>query len=234
MRTIILLAPALLVAGGLAAAQDLAGDWHGAVEVANDAPLRLALHITRDHTATLDSIDEGAMGLRVDSINRDGSLLKFELQSLGGAYQGEVAEDGSVIRGWWKQDGGTWPLNWERGEDPADTPRLFDADRARQGGRACARVFYGGRLSELWRRLAPVMRQAMGSEAGLREFRQRSLGQLGSETAISSESVRTEGVLQIYRRVARFAKSRELIEVRFAFNAQGNVTEICVHPAPSL
>jgi hypothetical protein len=45
----------------LAAAQNIEGSWHASLEVKDDAPLRLALHVTREKSgalkATLDSID---------------------------------------------------------------------------------------------------------------------------------------------------------------------------------
>ena len=72
----------LVLAAALAAAvpslgQEIAGDWHGSVEVTNDAPLRLAIHVHRDGSgarkATLDSVDEGGTDLPIDSISAMGS-----------------------------------------------------------------------------------------------------------------------------------------------------------------
>jgi hypothetical protein len=60
-----------LLAAMPAAGQNIQGDWHGALDVENDAPLRLALHIKLGNsgvfTATLDSVDEDGTALPVDS-----------------------------------------------------------------------------------------------------------------------------------------------------------------------
>jgi hypothetical protein len=231
MRAPILFASILLLSGGYALAQDIIGEWHGAVEVANDAPLRLALHISHGGTATLDSVDEGGTGLPVDSIHLNGFMLHFEMKSIGGVYDGKIAPDGSKITGEWRQDGGIWPLDWEWGKDPADITGPSDPERAEQNGRLCVGLLYDGNLSGLWSRLSPVMRQQLKTEAGLREFRDRLLRGVGSEIAVSSESVQAAGALQVYCRLARFTKSQGNTEVRFEFNNRGAITEISVQPA---
>ncbi len=65
MTRLTLLLGVPLLTAALAPAQQIAGEWHGFVEVKDDAPLRLALHITRDHPlkAAVDSADEGGMGV---------------------------------------------------------------------------------------------------------------------------------------------------------------------------
>lgn len=60
------------------------GDWRGTLD-AGAAKLDLILHITRKDgtlTATLDSPDQGATGLAVDSIAVSGKGLRFEMKSL--------------------------------------------------------------------------------------------------------------------------------------------------------
>jgi hypothetical protein len=221
MRGTSLLAAILLAGAGIAPAEDIAGDWHGSVEVSNDAPLRLALHIGRDNKANLDSMDEGGMAIPVDSVTVNGSTMKFEMKSIGGSYEGKIAAGGTRITGAWTQDGGVWPLIWQRGEDPAGITRPIGEQEAIRKGRTYTQWFYEGSLANLWPKLAPVMQQALVSEAGLSQLRDRMLRQMGSESKLTAESVKPAGALQIYRRRATFDKSEEEVEVEFAFDPRG-------------
>src|ERR1700733_1760681 len=97
-------------------AQDIAGDWKGTISTPT-LQVRVALHITKAGTglnATLDSIDQGALGLPVSSLTLNSSTLKFTVAAANGAYEGKVAPNGGSIDGIWTQ-GGPFPLKFERG-----------------------------------------------------------------------------------------------------------------------
>lgn len=102
----------------VARAETVTGDWHGTLH-AGAQELRLALHISSDPkgglAATMDSIDQGGMGMPVTSITLSGSALKFELQNIGGSYEGKVNADSTKISGTWRQGGGELPLEFSRG-----------------------------------------------------------------------------------------------------------------------
>jgi hypothetical protein len=222
---------ALLCAAALAPAQDISGDWHGSVEVTNDAPLRLALHIANRNTTSVDSADEGVTALPVDSIEVNGTTLRFEIKSIAGVYEGKIAPDGSRITGAWSQDGGVWLLVWEKGKDPENITQPILEAEAQRNGQAYTRWFYEGKLAELWRNLSPVMQQALGSEAKLAEYRERTMRQLGSETQIVGESVKPDGVLQVYRRIAKFRRAEGNVQVKFAFGPRGSVAVFSIGAA---
>ena len=227
-----LLAVPLLLAA-FAPAQEVAGEWHGSLDVKDDAPLRLALHITREDLlkATLDSVDEGGTGLAVDSITVNGSLMKFEMKNVGGVFEGKIAPDGSRIVGSWTQDGAIWPLTWERGEDPANITKPFNEQEAKRKGQMYTQWFYEGKLSDLWLKLSPVMQQALGAEGNLNQFREQVRRQFGKETGLAEESVKAEGALQVYKRLVRFEKSDVPVEVELAFDSRGSVAVFHVRPA---
>ena len=135
----------VLLAAVTVVGQSIQGDWHGALDVENDAPLRLALHVTLENSglfkATLDSVDEDGTALPVDSFTANASAVRFEMKDIGGIYEGKIAAGGSSITGSWKQNGGTWPLTWERGGDPADMIELFDGKKRLRKGAPMCRVF---------------------------------------------------------------------------------------------
>jgi pimeloyl-ACP methyl ester carboxylesterase len=108
---------------GYAQAQ-LAGDWQGTLS-AGGAQLRLALHIAAAKdgslTATLDSIDQGAIGIPVSSVTLKDSKLSLTVDAVHGTYEGTVNKDASEIDGMWSQ-GTTLELNWKRGSFAAAPP----------------------------------------------------------------------------------------------------------------
>ncbi len=99
-------------------AQDPVGDWRGTLD-AGMAKLRTQLHIKKEtsgtYTATMDSIDQGAKGIPVQTVAVSDRSFKFELTNFGVTYQGTVSEDGSKIEGTLSQGGQSFPLVLERG-----------------------------------------------------------------------------------------------------------------------
>ena len=92
------------------------GDWKGTLEAAG-TKLDLVLHIsTKDGAlaATLDSPDQGATGLAIDSISVTGKSLRFEMKSLGASYEGLFSADGSQIEGQFSQQGLRLALTFKR------------------------------------------------------------------------------------------------------------------------
>lgn len=122
MKTTLLLA-ALVAAANLGAqAQDIHGDWQGSLKV-GQAELHLLLHVskTSDGTwkATLDSLDQGAMGIPISTISLQDSTLTFTSDAIHGSYEGKVNADASAMEGTWTQ-GQPLPLNFTRAVKPSD------------------------------------------------------------------------------------------------------------------
>jgi pimeloyl-ACP methyl ester carboxylesterase len=92
------------------------GDWKGTLDAAG-TKLDLVLHISSKDgalSATLDSPDQGATGLPVNSITVTGKSLRFEMKSLGADYGGVFSADGSQIEGQFSQQGLRLPLTFKR------------------------------------------------------------------------------------------------------------------------
>lgn len=107
----------ILGMAGFAFAQDITGDWHGALN-ANGAELRLVLHIGKNADgslkATLDSVDQGANGIPVTSVTLKDSKLKLQVDAVHGSYEGRVGADANEIVGMWTQ-GRALELTFHRG-----------------------------------------------------------------------------------------------------------------------
>jgi hypothetical protein len=95
---------------------EIAGEWKAALDV-NGTKLHLVLHVAKTDkglSASLDSIDQGAMALRVDTIRYEGSHLHFEMTDLDARFDGEWNATTRQIEGRWRQGPADLPLNWGR------------------------------------------------------------------------------------------------------------------------
>jgi fermentation-respiration switch protein FrsA (DUF1100 family) len=60
--------------------------------------------------ATMDSLDQGAKGIPVETITFKDGNLSLEVKSVKGIFEGTLKEDGKTIEGNWKQVGSVFPL----------------------------------------------------------------------------------------------------------------------------
>jgi putative CocE/NonD family hydrolase len=91
---------------------DIDGAWIGGRSIR-----RFVLHITTyddGMTAKVDRPDEKTFGIPVTTITRDGAELKFEIEVIGGSYEGKVNTELTTISGTWKQGGASIPLVLKR------------------------------------------------------------------------------------------------------------------------
>lgn len=101
-----------------ALAQKIKGDWQGVLDV-GAAKLRLVLHFTADADntwrGTMDSPDQSAAGMKIDTIVLEGQTLRFVMRGIGASYEGTINNDASEITGKFTQGGTTLQLNLKRG-----------------------------------------------------------------------------------------------------------------------
>jgi len=95
-------------------AQDISGEWNGMLSVPGMS-IRLVIHIsaTADgYTSTMDSPDQGATGIKVDTTSFEQGELKLTLLQLGATYEGKVKD--TMIMGTFTQRGYGFPLKFTR------------------------------------------------------------------------------------------------------------------------
>lgn len=101
--------------------------WEGKLPLPGGVSLRLVLHVGHDAEgaliARLDSPDQGAKGLKVDSITFDKDVLDFELKRLKASYKGRLGKKGQESTGTFSQAGMTFPLTLKRVEKVAEPKR---------------------------------------------------------------------------------------------------------------
>lgn len=92
--------------------EKLAGKWEGTLESMGSA-LHLVFNLAnKDGSAagTIDSPDQGAMGLPMTTITVSEDTIKITVQIVSGSYSGKLSENGTVLTGEWSQAGNTLPL----------------------------------------------------------------------------------------------------------------------------
>jgi len=99
------------------AVKGLEGVWRGTLEVGG-TQLRLVLTITKSdssgYSGKVDSLDQGAT-IPVDTITVTGDAVRFELNSVGGVYEGALNKDRSEMNGKFTQGGASFPLVFKAG-----------------------------------------------------------------------------------------------------------------------
>jgi len=107
-------------------ASPIDGDWTGTLH-AGDISLRLVFHF---HAApggkiscSLDSLDQGALGIACSDVKLSGQKLTLEVPSVHGSYYGTLSSDGTQLSGTWSQ-GQPLPLYLTRQPKPENTALL--------------------------------------------------------------------------------------------------------------
>ncbi len=98
----------------------LTGAWQGTLDAG--VKLRLVLKVKQaadgSLTSTLDSLDQAATNMPIDSITLDGVKVRFEMKRLGAVYEGTLSADKNEIVGEWKQGTTPLPLTFKRTDKP--------------------------------------------------------------------------------------------------------------------
>ena len=98
--------------------QSIVGDWHGLIDM-QGIKLSLTLHIKQDqngYKATLDSPDQDAFQIPLDTLTLESNQVKFIFSQAGASYTGTVNESFTLITGTFSQGGQDIPLKMQRGE----------------------------------------------------------------------------------------------------------------------
>jgi pimeloyl-ACP methyl ester carboxylesterase len=123
--TLILLTALGLGGAVTAAPANLDGDWVGKLQATPLIALRLTLHIHQTthglFEGTLDSVDQGALGLKLAALSRDGATVSFEVPVVHGAFTGSLDPETKILTGTWSQGPGKLPLTFTR-LDPGIAP----------------------------------------------------------------------------------------------------------------
>ena len=87
------------------------GDWKGKISIPDaGVELGIAVHFSmndkKELTGTLDSLDQGAMGLPLGSIKTEGRNIEFKIEGVPGdpLFKGALDETGKIFSGTFSQN----------------------------------------------------------------------------------------------------------------------------------
>jgi opacity protein-like surface antigen len=126
-----LAAAALALFSTAAQAAPVAGDWIGVIQATPTVGLHVAAHFKSapggGWSGTLDSLDQGAMGLPLADISQAGDTLSFAVPVVHGGYSGHWKEATHAWEGTWSQGGRDMALTLTVGH-PAPTAKVEGLD----------------------------------------------------------------------------------------------------------
>jgi hypothetical protein len=125
-RVVIILVCVFSVIFSQAQDKDITGQWNGVLSI-QGVNLRLVFHIkkaTEGYTSTMDSPDQGAVGIPVATTKFEDSKLSLAVPNIGLSYEGEFKTDSIV--GTFKQGTLAVPMTLKR--SPTETKSASNAD----------------------------------------------------------------------------------------------------------
>jgi hypothetical protein len=121
--TLLLLATELAYA--VAATTEVAGNWNGSLEVGSTR-LRLRFKIRQTPngllTAKMDTLDQGARDIPVDTVKVNGEAVRFEVKLAQGFYEGTLDKTGTKMTGQWHQGLYVLPLALKKDDGTSPEP----------------------------------------------------------------------------------------------------------------
>ncbi len=118
-----LLFPVFMICALSAGAQDMTGTWSGTARI-GAASLRLVFHLT-ETGGTMDSPDQGAVGIPITTAAFARDTLRMSIAPLGFSYTGVLKRgESDRVEGSFTQMGQTFRLDLTRAEAGADAARL--------------------------------------------------------------------------------------------------------------
>ncbi len=88
------------------------GKWEGKLDTSGGSVHLNFTLSNKDGFAigTIDSPDQGAMGIPISFISADDNLLKIEVKLIPAGYNGKLSENGKTLTGEWSQGGKAFPM----------------------------------------------------------------------------------------------------------------------------
>jgi uncharacterized protein len=101
--------------------------WEGKLETGAGLGLRVVVRLVKSETGemlgTLNSPDQSAQNLKLNSVALDKSKLTFDLKLAGAKYEGTLNAEGTEATGTWSQGGAKLPLALKKTNKVADVRR---------------------------------------------------------------------------------------------------------------
>ena len=138
------------VAFSAAGTNDVTGNWKGALDVGS-VKLRIVFKISKsasgDLTAKMDSLDQGARDMPVDTVTVKDKMIRLEVKAISGVFEGTLDAAETKATGEWKQGPQALPLTLARGQGadslPAEQLSPSDLAASKQAAQKIAGTWNG-------------------------------------------------------------------------------------------
>lgn len=110
----------LFLLAALLHAQDLTGSWYGSLNI-QGTKLPIVFHVKGNEqgfTSTMDSPNQGAMGIPTDKTSIEGKNITIEAAKFGMVYKGTYQADSNLLKGVFSQGPMSLPLIFLRTPEP--------------------------------------------------------------------------------------------------------------------
>ncbi len=101
--------------------------WEGPLALQGGIEIRLVINLFKQadgaFKATLDSPDQGAKGIKVETATLDKKALAFKVPVLGAEFSGTLDDAGTEAKGTFQQLGQSLPLTLKRTDKPSEGPK---------------------------------------------------------------------------------------------------------------
>lgn len=106
------------------------GIWQGKININPSVQLSIVLHVDKKDdgslTASMDSPDQSAFGIKVDNVTATNDSLHFTVMAIAGNYHAGYNKDSLMLIGKWSQGAYSFPLNLKKTDkvEEAKRPQL--------------------------------------------------------------------------------------------------------------
>jgi CubicO group peptidase (beta-lactamase class C family) len=195
---------ALLTVAAPAAAADspvvagLDGDWVGTLALTPTVTLRVVFHIrTGPHgtIVTLDSLDQNALGIPAQSLERKGDHVEITMDTIQAQYAADLSDGGKTLKGTLSQGLGSYPLVVKLGA-PIPPPAAKPAPAA-QSGAAAWTAPSDAAIDQILNERIDVEKQGVGIVVGLIDAHGRRFISEGSFDQVDDRPVGADTLFEM-------------------------------------
>ena len=175
----------------------LDGDWVGTLALTPTVTLRVVFHIrTGPHgtAVTLDSLDQNALGIPAESLERKGDHVEVTMDTIQAQYAADLSDGGKTLKGTLSQGLGSYPLVVKLG---APIPPAAKPAPAAQSGPAAWAAPSDAAIDQILNERIDVEKQGVGIVVGLIDAHGRRFISEGSFDQVDDRPVGADTLFEM-------------------------------------
>jgi CubicO group peptidase (beta-lactamase class C family) len=174
------------------------GDWVGLLPLTPTVTLRVVFHIRtgpKGTIVTLDSLDQGALGIPAETLERKGDHVEIGMDSLAADYRAVLSDGGKTMTGTLTQGIGSYPLMLKLGA-PIPPPPAKPAAAVATGAAAWAAPSDAA-IDQILNERIDAQKQGVGIVVGLIDAHGRRIIAEGSFDQVDDRPVGRDTIFEM-------------------------------------